>query len=90
MAAEIERLWREPSLHQAMQAVQNPFGDGRAAARITQVMAEWYRGDRARRELPASVRHGAQRAVQSLKVPTLERLSAQLPAAPGQVAGPSR
>ena len=42
VAAEVERLWREPALHRAMRAVQNPFGDGMASQRIAAVMSQWY------------------------------------------------
>jgi UDP-N-acetylglucosamine 2-epimerase (non-hydrolysing) len=42
VAAEIERLWREPDLHRAMQAATNPFGDGSASRRIAAVLGQWY------------------------------------------------
>jgi len=41
IAAEIERLWREPSLHQTMRTTRNPFGDGQASRRIADVIARW-------------------------------------------------
>lgn len=41
VAAEIERLWREPGIHRAMQAVTNPFGDGSASRRIAAVLGQW-------------------------------------------------
>ena len=42
VAAEVERLWREPTLHRAMRAVRNPFGDGMASQRIAAVLSQWY------------------------------------------------
>lgn len=42
VAAEIERLWREPAIHRAMQAATNPFGDGAASRRIAAVLGQWY------------------------------------------------
>jgi UDP-N-acetylglucosamine 2-epimerase len=44
VAAEVERLWREPELHRAMQAATNPFGDGSASRRIAAVLGQWYAG----------------------------------------------
>lgn len=46
VAAEIERLWRDPSLHQAMRSSRNPFGDGQASRRIAAVLGQWYGGER--------------------------------------------
>lgn len=37
-----ERLWCDPGAHASMRATDNPFGDGRAAHRICEVMQEEY------------------------------------------------
>jgi UDP-N-acetylglucosamine 2-epimerase len=41
---EFERIWRDPARYQAMRAVSNPFGDGRASERIAAVLTEWLNG----------------------------------------------
>ena len=71
VAAEIERLWREPAIHHAMQAATNPFGDGAASRRIASVLAQWYAGagqtDAARARGPASP-HGSPPTVAPARV----------------------
>ncbi len=90
VAAEIERLWREPGLHQAMQAVRNPFGDGHAAVRIAQVMSVWYNGDREPRGASARVATGLTGAARALRQRAGERPKPQGPALLSDALGPTR
>ena len=39
IVAEVQRLLRDPAAHARMASVRSPFGDGRAAARITRTLA---------------------------------------------------
>jgi UDP-N-acetylglucosamine 2-epimerase (non-hydrolysing) len=47
IVAEAERLLNDPSPYAAMSRVHNPYGDGRAAARIVDLIASFFRAEAA-------------------------------------------
>ena len=45
IVAMVERLLDEPAYYEQMTSVKNPFGDGRAAARIVEFLTRWFFGE---------------------------------------------
>ena len=46
IVAEASRLLEDPAAYRAMTGVPNPYGDGRAAARVVEAIERFLRGER--------------------------------------------